>query len=186
MRGCRNEGCFELADKGTLFLDEIDGIAPLLQAKLLRVLENQSLRRVGGLRDVSVDIRIIAATKGDLHQAVKDGAFRQDLYYRLNVIQIVIPPLRERTADILPLARFFIAHYNQKFRHHIDGITDGAQNLLLIHSWPGNVRELRNVIEHALILEDTLFIRPESLPNDLRAAIHAHAPAASSWASFIG
>ena len=181
-------GLFELADRGTLFLDEIDGITNPLQAKLLRVLENQTLRRVGGLHDINVDIRIIAATNRDLHQAVKEGAFRQDLYYRLNVIQIVIPPLRERIADILPLARFFIEHYNGKLRHRVDGITEGAQDLLLLHPWPGNVRELRNAIEHAMILEDTPSIRPESLPAEVQAITYSRTKVTvpTNGAPFIG
>jgi transcriptional regulator with PAS, ATPase and Fis domain len=173
----RKQGLIELAHQGTLFLDEIDGIARSLQAKLLRVLENQSLRRLGGLQDVKIDIRIIAATNKDLHELVKEGAFRQDLYYRLNVIQIVIPPLRERPADILPLALFFLQQYNQRFKRHINGITEGAQNLLLGHAWPGNVRELRNTIEHAMILEDTAFIRSESLPAAVQAGTCAGAMA---------
>jgi transcriptional regulator with PAS, ATPase and Fis domain len=181
----QKRGLFELANDGTLFLDEIDGIANPLQAKLLRVLENQTLRRVGGLQDINIDIRIVAATNRDLRQAVKEGTFRQDLYYRLNVIQIVVPPLRERIADILPLARFFIQQYNGKLRQRIDGITDKAQNLLLMHLWPGNVRELRNAIEHAMIVEDTPLIRPESLPAEVRAAACSRAAPMNS-ASFTG
>ena len=180
-------GLFEVADGGTLFLDEIDGIANPLQAKLLRVLENQTLRHVGGLQDINVNIRIIAATNRDLQQTVKEGTFRRDLYYRLNVIQIVIPPLRDRIADILPLARFFIEQNNRKLGQHIDGITEDAQNLLLMHLWPGNVRELRNAIEHAMILEDTPLIRPNSLPADVRAAAGSRAEAASAnRKSFVG
>jgi two-component system response regulator AtoC len=157
-------GLFELADKGTLFLDEIAELPFALQAKLLRVLENQCFRRVGGLCDIPIDIRIVAATNKDLRKAVKDGALRQDLYYRLNVIQLTVPPLRERSQDILPLARFFVEHYNLKFKRQIDAISSGAEDLLLLHQWPGNVRELRNAIERAMILEDTRQIRPSSLP----------------------
>ncbi len=157
-------GLFELADKGTLFLDEIADLPLPLQPKLLRVLEDQCFRRVGGLRDIAIDVRIIAATNKDLRKAVKDGALRQDLYYRLNVIQLTVPPLRERPKDILPLARFFVEHYNRKFKRKIDGISAGAESLLLLHQWPGNVRELRNAIERAMILEDTREIRPFSLP----------------------
>ena len=108
----QKRGLFELADKGTLFLDEIGEIPLSLQAKLLRVLEDQCFRRLGGLRDISIDVRIIAATNKNLREAVREGAFRQDLYYRLNVIQLLVPPLRERPQDILPMARFFIEHYN--------------------------------------------------------------------------
>ena len=136
----------------------------MLQAKLLRVLEEQSFRRLGGLKDIKLDLRVIAATNKNLREAVKEGAFRQDLYFRLNVIQILIPPLRERTDDILPLTRFFIEHYNRKFKRNIEGISDAASKLLISHAWPGNVRELRNAIERAMILEESALITPPSLP----------------------
>ena len=119
----QKRGIFELADKGTLFLDEIGEIPLMLQAKLLRVLEEQSFRRLGGLKDIQLDLRVVAATNKNLREAVKEGAFRQDLYFRLNVIQILIPPLRERTEDILPLTKFFIEHYNRKFKRNIEGVT---------------------------------------------------------------
>ena len=160
----QKRGIFELADKGTLFLDEIGEIPLMLQAKLLRVLEEQSFRRLGGLKDINLDLRVIAATNKNLREAVKEGAFRQDLYFRLNVIQILIPPLRERTDDILPLTKFFIEHYNRKFKRSVEGVSDGAARLLLSHSWPGNVRELRNAIERAMILEESALITPPSLP----------------------
>ena len=160
----QKRGLFELADKGTLFLDEIGEIPFPLQAKLLRVLEDQSLRRLGGLHDIQINVRLIAATNKNLQEAVREGAFRQDLYYRLNVIQLVVPPLRERIEDIVPLAKFFIEHYNEKFKRHIEGLAVEAQRLLEEHDWPGNVRELRNAIERAMILEDTAYIRPSSLP----------------------
>jgi PAS domain S-box-containing protein len=164
----QKRGLFELADKGTLFLDEIGELPFSLQAKLLRVLEEQCFRRLGGLRDIHVDLRIIAATNKNLREAVREGAFRQDLYYRLNVIQLIVPPLRERPQDILPLTRFFIDHYNTKFKRQIDGVTPEAESLLLAHDWPGNIRELRNAIERAMILEDTAFIRSSSLPIAVR------------------
>jgi two-component system, NtrC family, response regulator AtoC len=160
----QKRGLLELADKGTLFLDEIGEIPLSLQAKLLRVLEDQCFRRLGGLADIHVDVRIVAATNKNLREAVKEGAFRQDLYYRLNVIQLIVPPLRERPQDILPMARFFIEHYNEKFKRQIEGLAPEAESLLLAHDWPGNVRELRNAIERAMILEDTSHIQPESLP----------------------
>jgi transcriptional regulator with PAS, ATPase and Fis domain len=147
-----------------LFLDEIGEIPLMLQAKLLRVLEEQSFRRLGGLKDIKLDLRVVAATNKNLREAVKEGAFRQDLYFRLNVIQIVIPPLRERKDDVLPLTRFFIDHYNHKFKRHIEGISDAAARLLLAHDWPGNVRELRNAIERAMILEESSVITSPSLP----------------------
>jgi len=159
----QKRGLFELADKGTLFLDEIGEMPLSLQVKLLRVLENQTFRRLGGLRDIHVDVRIVAATNKDIGEALKEGAFRQDLYYRLNVIQLVVPPLRDRPQDILPLARFFVQHYNAKFKQQIEGLSSDAESLLLAYNWPGNVRELRNAIERAMILEDTAYIRPASL-----------------------
>jgi len=164
----QKRGLFELADKGTLFLDEIGEIPLSLQAKLLRVLEEQTFRRLGGLRDINVDLRIIAATNKNLREAVKEGAFRQDLYYRLNVIQLVVPPLRERQQDILPMANFFIDRYNLKFKRQIEGLAPEAEALLLAHDWPGNVRELRNAIERAMILEETSVISAASLPIAVR------------------
>jgi two-component system, NtrC family, response regulator AtoC len=160
----QKRGIFELADKGTLFLDEIGEIPMMLQAKLLRVLEEQCFRRLGGLKDIKLDLRVVAATNKNLREAVKEGAFRQDLYFRVNVIQITIPPLRERTEDIVPLTRFFIDHYNRKFKRNIEGVTEAAAALLLGHDWPGNVRELRNAIERAMILEEGALITPASLP----------------------
>jgi len=160
----QKRGIFELADKGTLFLDEIGEIPLMLQAKLLRVLEDQTFRRLGGLKDIKLDLRVIAATNKNLREAVKEGAFRQDLYFRLNVIQILIPPLRERVDDIAPMTKFFIDHYNRKFKRQIEGVTDAAARLLAAHDWPGNVRELRNAIERAMILEETAYITPASLP----------------------
>ncbi|HEY1203852.1 MAG: sigma 54-interacting transcriptional regulator [Bryobacteraceae bacterium] len=160
----QKRGLFELADKGTLFLDEIGEIPLTLQTKLLRVLEDQSFRRLGGLKDICVDVRFVAATNKNLREAVKEGAFRQDLYFRLNVIQIVIPPLRERVEDIPALVGFFIDHYNRKFKRRIEGVTPEAERLLLSHDWPGNVRELRNAIERAMILEESALITAASLP----------------------
>ena len=174
----QKRGLFELADKGTLFLDEIGEIPLLLQAKLLRALEDQSFRRLGGLEDIRVDLRIIAATNRNLREAARDGAFRQDLYYRLNVIQLVVPPLRERPQDILPLAHFFIDRYNWMFKRLIEGITPEGESLLLAHDWPGNVRELRNAIEHAMILEESAFISAASLPIAIRRSELA---AAAGW-----
>src|SRR5436190_734835 len=160
----QKRGIFELADKGTLFLDEIGEIPLMLQAKLLRVLEDQTFRRLGGLKDIHLDLRVIAATNKNLREAVKEGAFRQDLYFRLNVIQILIPPLRDRTEDIVPMTKFFIEHYNRKFKRSIESVSEGAAKLLLEHDWPGNVRELRNAIERAMILEEGPSITTASLP----------------------
>ncbi|MGB8013633.1 MAG: sigma-54 dependent transcriptional regulator [Terriglobales bacterium] len=158
------KGLFEAADGGTLFLDEIGELSPLLQAKLLRVLEDQVIRRVGGVRDMQVDVRVIAASNRDLEKAVREGQFRQDLYYRLAIIAIFIPPLRERKEDILPLVDFFIERYNRRFKKSIRGITDDTRRLIFTHNWPGNVRELKNTIERGMILEDEPFLRPEYLP----------------------
>ena len=158
------KGLFETADGGTLFLDEIGELSQLLQAKLLRVLEDQVIRRVGGVRDMQVDVRVIAASNRDLEKAVREGNFRRDLYYRLAIIAIFIPALRERTEDILPLVDFFIERYNQKFKKSVRGITSETQRLLLAHNWPGNVRELKNSIERAMILEEEPMLRPMYLP----------------------
>src|SRR5438477_7944811 len=158
------KGLFEVADGGTLFLDEIGELSGLLQAKLLRVLEDQIIRRVGGVRDMQVDVRVIAASNRDLEKAVREGNFRQDLYYRLAIIAIFIPPLRERKDDILPLVDFFIERYNRKFKKSVRGITDDTRRMLLAHNWPGNVRELKNSIERAMILEDEPFLRPMYMP----------------------
>ena len=160
----QKRGIFELADKGTLFLDEIGAIPLILQAKLLRVLEEQAFRRLGGLTDIQLDLRVVAATNKNLREAVKEKAFRQDLYFRLNVIQITIPPLRERVDDIRPLAKFFIEQYNRKFNRSVQGLSDSTTQLLLSHDWPGNVRELRNAIERGMILEESALITSSSLP----------------------
>jgi PAS domain S-box-containing protein len=160
----QKKGLFELAPGGTLFLDEIGEMPLVIQAKLLRVLEDQTFRRIGGLKDITVDVRLIAATNRSLADAVREGLFRQDLYYRLNVIPIAIPPLRQRGDDILPLAEFFVRIYNRKFRKSVKGLTAQSERLLRQYHWPGNVRELRNAIERAMILEDSGYIRPDYLP----------------------
>jgi two-component system, NtrC family, response regulator AtoC len=158
------KGLFEVADGGTLFLDEIGELSPLLQAKLLRVLEDQVIRRVGGVRDIQVDVRAIAASNRDLEKEVREGRFRQDLFYRLAIIAIYLPTLRERKEDVLPLVEFFLAHYNRKFRKNVQGLSDETQRLLLNYDWPGNVRELKNALERAMILEEGNLLRPDDLP----------------------
>jgi two-component system, NtrC family, response regulator AtoC len=158
------KGLFEAADGGTLFLDEIGELSPLLQAKLLRVLEDQVIRRVGGIKDMQVDVRVIAASNRDLEKAVRENQFRQDLYYRLAIIAIFIPPLRDRREDIMPLVEFFIDRYNRRFKKAVRGITDETRRLILSHNWPGNVRELKNTIERGMILEDEPLLRPLYLP----------------------
>lgn len=157
-------GLMETAHRGTLFLDEIGEMPMLLQSKLLRLLEDQTFRRVGGVRDISVDVRIVAASNRNLAEAVRDGQFREDLYYRLMVIPIFIPPLRHRREDVLPLARHFVALYNQRFRKNIRGFSPEAEALLTGYDWPGNVREVKNAIQRAMILEDGPEIRPTYLP----------------------
>ena len=140
------------------------------------------IRRVGGLRDIQVDARVIAASNRDLEQAVRERHFRQDLYYRLAIISIFIPPLRERKEDILPLVDFFVGHYNRKFRKSMRGITEETKRLLLNYDWPGNVRELKNAIERAMILEEESILRPVYLPFSVaqaRAGVTAFAHTAS-------
>lgn len=158
------KGLFEMADGGTLFLDEIGELSPLLQAKLLRVLEDQVIRRVGGVRDMQVDVRVIAASNRDLERAVRESQFRQDLYYRLAIISIFLPPLRERKEDIFPLVEFFLDRYNRKFRKAVKGVSDDTRKLLSRYDWPGNVRELKNAVERAMILEEGEVLTPDYLP----------------------
>lgn len=156
-------GILEVASSGSIFLDEIGEMPLTVQAKLLRVLEEQTFRRLGGVRDIQVDVRVMAATNRQLTQAIQEGKFRLDLYYRLNVIQVCLPALRERREDILPLAEHFVRLYNTKFKREIQGISHSAGALLLAHTWPGNVRELRNVMERAMVLEDADRIQSSSL-----------------------
>lgn len=161
------KGLFELASGGTIYLDEIGDIKPATQAKLLRVIEERTFKRVGGLKDISVNVRIIAATNKNLENAVKDGSFRADLYYRLKVIPIFIPPLRERKEDIIPLAMHFIKLFNKEFKKNVKAISPEVERLLIDYSWHGNTRELKNVIERICILEDTEIIYPEHIPSEI-------------------
>ncbi len=163
----QKKGLVELADEGTLFLDEISTLNLNLQAKLLRFLENHSFKRVGGLKDIDVDIRVISATNQDLEEASREGNFRKDLFYRLNVCPVYIPPLRERKEDIPPLIEHFITHYNIRFRKNISGLDKDAQKLLRDYDWPGNVRELKNALERAMIFEENSFISTRYLPIQL-------------------
>ena len=158
------KGLMELADRGTLFLDEVSEMALNSQAKFLRCLQERVLRRVGGTRDIKVDLRIIAATNRPLELRVKEGQFREDLSYRLNVIPVHIPPLRERKDDIVPLARNFLNDSNLRSHKTIRGFTPEAERLLLNYPWPGNVRELRNLIERLVILGTSDYIEPAHLP----------------------
>ncbi len=148
----QKRGLLETADGGTVFLDEIGEMTPALQAKLLRFLEEKTFKRVGGVADIRVDVRVVAATNRNLEDEVKRGRFREDLYYRLNVLPIVLPPLRNRREDIPLLAKFFVDAYNSEFRKRVHGISDGAMKLLQAYGWPGNIRELRNAVERAMLL----------------------------------
>ena len=161
------KGKFEAAEDGTLFLDEIGEMAPVLQAKLLRVLQQREFERLGGNRLLPFNARVVAATNKNLEQAIKAGEFRQDLYYRLNVVSVVLPPLREHREDIPSLALYFAGKYAAKCKRGFKGIDAEARALLMRYSWPGNVRELENAIEHAMVMGLTDEILPEDLPNGL-------------------
>jgi len=163
----RKRGRFELAEGGTLFLDEIGELELGLQAKLLRVLEEGSFRRVGGLKDLPLDVRVVAASNRDLKAESEAGRFRLDLYFRLSVIQIDLPSLRERGDDVLLLAKYYLAHFNERLRKRIRGLTSEVEEIFRRYSWPGNVRELRNVIERVTILEDSDLITASWLPRGL-------------------
>jgi DNA-binding NtrC family response regulator len=163
----QKKGLFEMAHGGTVFLDEIGDMPMPIQAKLLRVLEDRTFRRVGGVKDIHVDIRIVSATNRDLLQAIEEKTFRNDLYYRLQVIPIFLPPLRERRDDILLLARHFIESFNREFGKDVQRISAEAEKVLVDYDWPGNIRELRNVIERAVILENDETMEYEHLPREL-------------------
>jgi DNA-binding NtrC family response regulator len=160
----RRQGCFELADHGTLFLDEIAEMTPQTQVKLLRVLQERRFRRLGGRIEQPVDVRVIAATNVDPSDAVQKGKLREDLYYRLNVFGITLPPLRERREDLPLLVQAFLAEFNQRNNRSIMAVSQDAMRILEGYHWPGNVRELRNVIERAIILAEGEFIEPRHLP----------------------
>jgi two-component system, NtrC family, response regulator PilR len=162
------KGLLEVAERGTVFLDEIGEMSPALQVKLLRVLQERRFRRVGGLEELQADIRVIAATNQDLTRLVAEGRFREDLFYRINVIPIALPPLRERREDIPLLAEHFLAKYTETMGKQIAAISNEALELLIRHDWPGNIRELENVIERAVALEGTPTILAESLPPSVR------------------
>jgi len=157
-------GKFELADKGTIFLDEIGEMPAELQVKLLRVLQEQEIERIGGKAPVKIDVRIIAATNRVLEKEVEEGRFRLDLYYRLYVFPIVVPPLRERKEDIMPLCSYFIDYYSRKNGKHISGLSPEAIYQLMSYRWPGNVRELEHLIERSILLTGGTQIKEVSLP----------------------
>jgi DNA-binding NtrC family response regulator len=163
-------GKFELAAGGTLFLDEIGDLKYELQAKLLRAIQEEEIERVGGTHPIKTDLRLIAATNVDLDKAVKDGRFREDLYYRLNVIPIRMPALRDRLEDLPELARFFLRRYNLKFRKNVQGIAESTLDILSSYWWPGNIRELENLIERLVAVSDKDWLTDEDLPYELHVA----------------
>lgn len=172
-------GKFEQADGGTLFLDEIGNIPLHLQAKLLRAIQNKTITRVGDTKAIPVDIRLICATNKNLEQMVKEGEFREDLYYRINTMHLHLPALRERTDEIVPLAKMFIEKYADKYRRHVAGLTAEAEDILMSQNWSGNIRELQNCIEKAVILSDgdTLSVNDFELPQNKAAVESVHVSA---------
>ncbi len=171
-------GRFELAHKGTLFLDEVGEIPREMQAKVLQAIQDQSFERVGGLKTLSVDVRLIAATNRDLQQRIKEGKFREDLFYRLNVFPIHIPPLRERTEDILPLTDHFIRKFNRKLGRTIEGIDPAVRDDLIAYPWPGNIRELEHLIERMVLMAEQPILTRELVPPDVVKAVRELHPAA--------
>jgi DNA-binding NtrC family response regulator len=169
-------GKFELADKGTLFLDEIGDVPPATQVKLLRVLQEREFERLGGTRTVKVDVRLVAATNRDLREALEQGTFREDLYYRLNVVPIDIAPLRERREDIPDLVDLFISRFNAESRKPIEGITPEAMQIMVNYHWPGNVRELQNIVERACALSKGTMLDAADIRLDTRAPKAANGP----------
>jgi two-component system response regulator AtoC len=164
-------GLVELADEGTLFLDEVGDLPAPTQAKFLRFIEDRTFKRVGGSTDLSVDLRVVAATNRDLEQLVQAGKFRQDLYYRLKVVSVLLPPLRERGDDVLLLTRHFLSFYNEKFRKHFLSITPEVAAIFRAYRWPGNVRELKNLIERIVLLENDEALREDHLPGEVMAQV---------------
>jgi two-component system response regulator PilR (NtrC family) len=180
------KGLIEVAEKGTIFLDEIGEMSPLVQVKLLRVLQERKFRRLGGTDEVEADIRIIAATNKDLARMVAEGGFREDLFYRINVIPIRMPALRERAEDVPPLAEHFVAKYAAQMGKMMTGVSGAAMQALQAYPWPGNIRELENAIERAVALERTPSILLESLPEQVRSATGAFAAAPAAAAPADG
>jgi DNA-binding NtrC family response regulator len=157
-------GLLESASGGTVFLDEIGEMVPALQAKLLRFLEEKAFKRVGGAADIRVDVRVVAATNRNLEEAVKQERFREDLYYRLNVMQVPLPPLREHASDVPLLVKYYVDQFNREFRKQVRGVTPEALEALRAYRWPGNIRELRNAVERAMLLADEEWLAPEHFP----------------------
>jgi transcriptional regulator with PAS, ATPase and Fis domain len=161
------KGLLEVADGGTLFLDEIGDMNYAMQAKLLRLVEQKTFRRIGGVKDIHVDVRIITATNKNLAQLKEEGKFREDLFYRINVASIKIPPLRERREDIIPLTKYFIHKYNEEFHKNVQMIAKVVEDFFQDYNWPGNVRELKNVVERAMILVEGGTLLMEHLPMEI-------------------
>ena len=164
----RKKGLLELAHNGTIFLDEIDSLSLNLQAKLLKIIDDKMFRRLGGVEEIHVDLRIIAATNANLNTAIAKQQFREDLYYRLNVIALELPPLRDRGDDVVLVAEHFLQRYNTEYGKQVQGFTPGAIALMHAYSWPGNIRELKNVIERTVLLGEKTTLEPEDLPIDRR------------------
>ncbi len=167
------QGLFEVADGGTVLLDEVGDMPLAVQPKLLRVLETRRFKRVGGTRDIAVNVRVIAATNRDLERAVAEGRFREDLYYRLKVFPVIMPPLRERPEDIPVLIDYFVEYFNATLKQNITGFSSGALELMQAYSWPGNVRELKNLVERAMVLSHGAVVPVELLPREITGRKHA-------------
>lgn len=176
--GNAKKGLFELSNGGTIYLDEIGDMNYDLQAKLLKVIDSKTFRRLGGTAEIMTDVRIIAATNRDLQSKIKAGTFREDLYWRLKVIPLTMPPLRERGEDILLISQKFIERFDLEFKKHVKGLSPETKKLFLMYKWPGNVRELKNVIERAMILENEEYITPDYLPAEVvqAGAVRASQP----------
>jgi len=171
------KGKFEAADGGTLFLDEIGDMSPALQAKLLRVLQDSLVERVGGHSSVKVNVRVIAATNQDLHKRIVDGVFRKDLYYRLNAVELVLPPLRGRADDIRDLTNYFVQKFNAEFGRALSGADPEVVRYLSAHDWPGNIRQLEHVIKRAVVVAEGNTIRLQDMPEEFKTGLATAGPA---------
>lgn len=182
----RKIGKFQLANKGTIFLDEVAELRPEMQVKLLRVLQERKFMPVGGTREVSTNTRVVAATNRNLEKMIEDGTFREDLFYRLNVMPIFLPPLRERLDDLEDLVAYFVRKFNRKLNRHVHGFSKEALDILRGYRWPGNIRELENLIERSFIVETGSLIQPDSLPENVRQSAHSNQVAFDLPGSYEG